>query len=138
MVNYSDGLTDLQLDLYIDKFIKSDKIACFLSVKPNLSVHHVTIENENIVKGIENITKSGLRLNGGYFVFRREIFEYINYGEELIEEPFARLIKNRKIMTQKHNGFWIGMDTFKDRQQLEERFSNEDAPWELWRKNAKK
>jgi glucose-1-phosphate cytidylyltransferase len=138
LVNYSDGLTDLNLGLYIDNFIKTDKIACFLSVRPNLSVHHVTIENENIVTALENITRSGLRLNGGYFIFRREIFEYMNYGEELIEEPFKRLIKNKKIMTQKHNGFWIGMDTFKDRQQLEERFSKGDAPWELWRKDLNK
>jgi glucose-1-phosphate cytidylyltransferase len=138
LVNYSDGLTDLNLGLYIDNFIKTDKIACFLSVRPNLSVHHVTIENENIVTALENITRSGLRLNGGYFIFRREIFEYMNYGEELIEEPFKRLIKNKKIMTQKHNGFWIGMDTFKDRQQLEERFAKGDAPWELWGKNLNK
>ena len=135
LANYSDGLTDLQLDSYIDNFKKSGKTACFLSVRPNLSVHHVTIDNQNVVTGIENITRSGLRLNGGYFVFRKDIFEYIKYGEELVDEPFKRLITDRKIMTQKHDGFWIGMDTFKDRQQLEERFSKGDAPWELWRKD---
>ena len=137
LANYSDGLTDLNLNTYIDNFIKSDKVACFLSVRPNLSVHHITIEDENIVTSIENITRSGIWLNGGYFIFKRDIFEHINYGEELVEEPFKRLIINKKIMTQKHNGFWIGMDTFKDRQQLEERFSKGDAPWELWRKGLK-
>jgi glucose-1-phosphate cytidylyltransferase len=138
LANYSDGLTDLNLDSYMDKFIKNDKTACFLAVRPNLSVHHVKIENENHVTGIQHLTRSGIWLNGGYFIFKREIFEYLNYGEELVEEPFGRLIKNKKIMTQKHNGFWIGMDTFKDRQQLEERFSKGDAPWELWRKDLKK
>jgi glucose-1-phosphate cytidylyltransferase len=135
LTNYSDGLTDLNLDSYIDNFMKNDKIACFLSVKPNLSVHHVTIENENHVTGIQHLTRAGIWLNGGYFIFKREIFDYIKYGEELVEEPFRRLIKNEKIMTQKHNGFWIGMDTFKDRQQLEENFTKGDAPWELWRKD---
>jgi glucose-1-phosphate cytidylyltransferase len=115
--------------------MKSGKTACFLSVKPNLSVHHVTIENENIVTGIQHLTKAGIWLNGGYFIFRKEIFDYIRNGEELVEEPFRRLIRENKVITQKHNGFWIGMDTFKDRQQLEERFSNGEAPWELWRKN---
>jgi glucose-1-phosphate cytidylyltransferase len=134
LANYSDGLTDLHLNSYIDNFLGSDKIACFLAVRPNLSVHHVTIEDEKTVTRIENITRSGIWLNGGYFIFKRDIFEYINYGEELVEEPFKRLIDDKKIMTQKHNGFWIGMDTFKDRQQLEERFSKGDAPWELWRK----
>ena len=136
LTNYSDGLTDLNLDSYIDNFMKNDKIACFLSVKPNLSVHHVTIENENHVTGIQHLTRAGIWLNGGYFIFKKEIFDYIKYGEELVEEPFRRLIKNEKIMTQKHNGFWIGMDTFKDRQQLEENFTKGDAPWEVWRKNT--
>src|SRR4030067_920072 len=49
LANYSDGLTDLNLNTYIDNFIKSDKIACFFSVRPNLSVHHVTIKKEQIV-----------------------------------------------------------------------------------------
>jgi glucose-1-phosphate cytidylyltransferase len=134
LANYSDGLTDLRLDEYIDNFLKTNKTACFLSVKPNLSVHNVTIENENIVTGIQHLTKAGIWLNGGYFIFNKHIFDYINNGEELVEEPFRRLIKENNITTQKHHGFWIGMDTFKDRQQLEERFSRGDAPWELWKK----
>jgi len=138
LVNYSDGLTDLDLTAYLGRFIKSDKTACFLSVKPNLSVHHVTIENENIVTGIQHLTKAGIWLNGGYFIFRKEIFDYIRNGEELVEEPFRRLIRENKVTTQKHNGFWIGMDTFKDRQLLEEVFSSGEAPWEHWRKDLKK
>jgi glucose-1-phosphate cytidylyltransferase len=137
LANYSDGLSDLLLDSYIEIFIKMDYTACFLSVKPNMSVHNVTIENDNIVTGIQHLTRSGIWLNGGYFIFRKEIFDYIKNGEELVEEPFRRLIKNNKLTTQKHNGFWIGLDTFKDRQQLEERFSNGDAPWEFWRKDIK-
>ena len=138
LANYSDGLADLDLNPYIDRFTRSGKTACFLAVKPNLSVHQVTIENENIVTGIQHLSKAGIWLNGGYFIFRKEIFDYIRNGEELVEEPFRRLIKEDKITTQKHHGFWIGMDTFKDRQQLEERFSSGDAPWECWRKNQKK
>jgi glucose-1-phosphate cytidylyltransferase len=96
LANYSDGLTDLPLDSYVDNFVNNDKTACFLSVRPNLSVHQVTIENENHVKAIQNITRSGIWLNGGYFIFRKEIFEYMKYGEELVEEPFKRLIEKRE------------------------------------------
>ena len=105
LANYSDGLVDLNLKSYIENFMKGDKTACFLAVRPNSSVHHVTIDNENHVTGIQNLTKAGIWLNGGYFIFKREIFEYINYGEELVEEPFWRMIKNKQIVTQKHNGF---------------------------------
>ena len=62
---------------------------------------------------------------------RNEIFSYIRQGEELIREPFQRLIDKKALLAYKYNGFWQCMDTFKDKQHLEE-LNQGTAPWKVW------
>ncbi|MDQ6948847.1 MAG: glucose-1-phosphate cytidylyltransferase, partial [Actinomycetota bacterium] len=71
-------------------------------------------------------------INGGYFIFRRAIFDYMREGEELVEEPFQRLIADRQLMAYRYDGFWAAMDTFKDRQQLEALHQSGRPPWTVW------
>jgi glucose-1-phosphate cytidylyltransferase len=66
-------------------------------------------------------------------VFRKEIFEYLGEGEDLVDEPFARLIENDELMAHRYDGFWIAMDTFKDKQALDALYESGRAPWEIWR-----
>ena len=73
-----------------------------------------------------------MRINGGYFVFRTEIFQYIRSGEELVGEPFRRLIRDNQLIAYRHDGFWMAMDTLKDRERIEEFYSRGNAPWEVW------
>ena len=107
-------------------------MACFVSVKPRASFHMISVDRAGIVKSIEHITKSGARINGGFFLFRREIFRYIKDGEELVEQPFRRLICERQLLAHAHNGFWACMDTFKELQELEDLYSRGNAPWIVW------
>jgi len=132
MANYSDGLTDLSLPAHLDHFQRQDVVASFLSVKPNLSYHVVSVEDGGRVTAIEELRQTPLRINAGYFIFRREIFDYIGPGEELVVEPFRRLVRERRLAAYEHNGFFMAMDTFKDRQQLEDIQARGDAPWEVW------
>ena len=76
--------------------------------------------------------KAHIRINGGYFVFRPAIFDYLRSGEELVCEPFQRLIAERRLAELEYDGFWMSMDTFKDRQQLEDIHSTGCAPWQVW------
>jgi len=92
LANYSDGLSDLPLSRQLEHFQQHDAIASFVAVKPNLSYHIVDAGAEGLVKALEPIQQMPVRINGGYFVFRREIFDYIEEGEELVCEPFERLI----------------------------------------------
>lgn len=133
LANYSDGLTDLFLPELIENFQRQDKIASFLCVKPSQSFHLVSMKEDGVVDEIQDVKKSGIRINGGYFVFRKEIFNYINKGEELVVEPFQRLIEMEKLMAYKYDGFWACMDTFKEQQQLDDMFSQGKAPWEVWK-----
>jgi len=137
LANYSDGLTNLPLPDLVDNFLKHEKIACFLCVKPTQSFHVVSTKDGGVVSEILHVDQTDMWINGGYFVFRQGIFGYINQGEELIEEPFHRLIEREKLMAYKYEGFWACMDTFKDKQQLDDMYSRGEAPWEVWKNSPK-
>jgi glucose-1-phosphate cytidylyltransferase len=137
LANYSDGLTDLPLSDLIDDFLKHKKIACFLCVKPTQSFHVVSIKNDVLVSKIQHINRSRIWINGGHYIFRNDIFRYINEGEELIMEPFKRLIDKEELLAYKYRGFWTSMDTFKDKQRLDDMYSRGEAPWEGWKSSLK-
>ena len=132
LANYTDGLCDVNLNELVETFRRSNRVACFVSVKPRASFHMISVDREGIVKSIEHVTKSGARINGGFFVFRRDLFRYIKEGEELVEQPFRRLISEEQLLSHAHNGFWACMDTFKERQELEDLYSRGNAPWTVW------
>ena len=133
LANYSDGLTDLHLPDMIDNFYKQDKIASFLCVKPSQSFHIVSTQENGVVNNILDVKEANIRINGGFFIFKKDIFNYINSGEELVCEPFQRLIEQEKLIAYKYDGFWACMDTFKEQQQLDDMFSQGNAPWAVWK-----
>jgi len=134
LANYTDGVTDLPLDVHIDRLRASGKVASFAAVSPIQSFHVVAVNDDDTVKSISHLTRSGLRINGGYFVFRPEIYDYMEEGDELVEAPFQRLIAAQQLLGYRYDGFWANMDTFKDKRMLEEVFFQGKAPWELWKK----
>jgi glucose-1-phosphate cytidylyltransferase len=136
LANYSDGLTNLPLPSQLAQFRESGAIGTFVCVKPNLSYHLVSLAADGRVGGMQEIGSSGVRINGGYFAFRTEIFDYLKPGEELVEEPFQRLIAAGRLAAYPYNGFWMPMDTFKDRQRLEELYARGDAPWQIWKTSS--
>lgn len=133
MANYSDGLSDLPLDTHVDEFVASGKIAQFVAIRPPLSYHLVEIGDNSLATGVSPMAEADLWINGGYFVFRREIFDYMEPGEELVLEPFARLLGERELLARRYNGFWAPLDTFKDKQRLDDLVSSGHGPWELWK-----
>ena len=132
LANYSDGLTDLPLNDQIEHFLHEEKVASFLCVKPNLSCHFITLNPEGVVEAIKDVTRSDIRINGGYFVFRKDIFQYMKDGEELLHEPFQRLVQQEQLLAYKYDGFWAAMDTFKDKQTLDDIYARGQAPWQVW------
>ena len=99
-----------------------------LSVPAPHTFHIVHSDAEHHATRLEAVTHSPIRINGGFFTFKQEIFDHINEGEELVIEPFQRLIKQQQLIAQRHDGFWACMDTFKERQLLEA-WSGTDAPY---------
>jgi len=136
LANYSDNLTDFNLPDLIERFDEQDKVGAFLCVRPNLSCHCVSIGDGGLVRDIKSLGQSEIMINGGYFVFKRSIFDYIKAGEELVLEPFQRLIAEKQLLAYAYDGFWKSMDTFKEKQELDDLYSTGLAPWQLWKRQV--
>lgn len=133
LANYADGLTNLDLDAYLEYFRARDKLACFLSVPAPHTFHIVDADRDHHVRKLEAVGRSVVRINGGFFAFQHRIFDYIREGEDLVLEPFDRLIAERELLAYPFDGFWRNMDTFKDKQDLEELLQRGDSPWQVWK-----
>jgi glucose-1-phosphate cytidylyltransferase len=129
LATYGDGLTDLPLDEMVAAFTAVDKSAMFLSVRPSVNMHVVQADLDGTVRRIEDITEANVFINGGYFVLRREILNLIEPGDELVEQPFRRLIEREGLLAYPYHGFWAPMDTLKDKQQLDALWEAGSAPW---------
>jgi glucose-1-phosphate cytidylyltransferase len=138
LANYSDGLVDLHLPDLIDSFAKQKKTASFISVRPSLSYHVVSAAPDGTVQEIREISRSNMRINGGYFIFRKQIFDYMKAGEELVLQPFQRLIEQKQLIAHPYDGFFASMDTFKDKQVLDDLYNSGKAPWEVWKNDPEK
>ncbi len=136
LANYSDGLTDLPLDEYLQHFRLQDKVASFACVRPSQSFHPVSLDRDGLVRDIRQAADADLWINGGFFAFKREIFDYMKDGEELVEEPFQRLIRAQQLAAYRYEGFWVCMDTFKDKQAFDDMHARGETPWQVWRTAA--
>lgn len=133
LANYSDGLTDCPLPTIIDRARQKNTIATFLAVRPNHSFHITRLGGDDEVTGVYDVKTTDMWINGGFFVLKREIFDYMRPGEELVLEPFERLIERKQLTACRHEGFWRGVDTFKDLQDMENCVTQGNGPWEVWR-----
>lgn len=133
LANYADGLSDVPMNDVIANFEKSDAIATFASVRSSQSFHTVRAGADGVVTGMGAMSEGQLWINGGYFVLRREIFDYLEEGDELVGKPFARLIEKRRLATYQHAGFWQSMDTFKDKIIFDRLDAQGSCPWILWK-----
>ncbi len=132
LANYTDGLADLDLNSYIDNFCQTGKTASFLAVQPSQSFHVVNIDDRGEVININPVHNMDLWINGGFFAFKRDIFDYMRPGEELVIEPFRRLIDAKQLMAHKHEGFWACMDTLKEKKLFDDMYASGQMPWAVW------
>jgi len=132
MANYSDGLADLDIHKYLDHFYQQDKIASFLSVRPSQSFHVVSSGQDGLVANLSPVANTDLWINGGFFVFKKDIFNYLQEGEELVQEPFYRLIQENQLVTYRNQGFWACVDTLKEKKMFDDMYARGDTPWAVW------
>jgi len=136
LANYSDGLSDLPLDTYLAAFAQHNAVAGFVSVRPSQSFHAVQAESDGTVRSLAPVSGSDYWVNGGFFCLRSQIFDVLNEGEELVEQPFGRLLQRRQLWTYRYDGFWAAMDTFKDKITLDRMEARGDCPWMVWRRTT--
>ncbi len=132
LANYGDQLTDAPLPTMISVLKRRDKVASMLSVRPTYTTHVLKVRDDHTVAAVESMNSGAVWINGGVIIFRNDIFEYMREGEELVEEPFSRLIAARRLLAYRYEGFWAPMDTLKDRQLLEALAETARPPWAVW------
>lgn len=134
LANYSDGLTDLPFNDYLAESRKRDATASFVAVRTAHSFHAAHTDDDGLVTSMGRMSNSDFWVNGGFFILKNQIFDYLKDGEELVEEPFERLIAQKKLFGYRYEGFWRAMDTFKDKTTFDQLQATGDCPWEVWRK----
>jgi glucose-1-phosphate cytidylyltransferase len=132
MCSYADCLTDAPLDDMIDNFKRSNKAMSFIAVKPSSSFHALQYDAAGDLIAIRPADQLGLYINGGYWIMRPEVFDYIKPGEEVVEEPMQRMIKAKKLTAYRYDGFWACMDTFKEKMMLDDIVNSGKAKWQVW------
>jgi glucose-1-phosphate cytidylyltransferase len=137
LANYSDGLTDAPLSDMIDRLKKSGKVGCFIAVRPPFNFHLAEFGEQGAVARMRSSQESEIWINGGYFVFSNKIFDYMRDSEELVLEPFNRLIAAQQLIAYKHEGFWRAMDTLQDKRVLEDMVERGAMPWRDFSNSAK-
>ena len=133
LASYGDCLTDAPLNEFIEDFRGRDAMAAFLSVRPSYTFHVVTSDERGRVERVTHVRDADIWINGGYFIFRPEIFDHIRPGEDLVTAPFQRLIEAGRLIAYRYDGFWMPMDTIKEMQDLELLYQSGSPPWAVWR-----
>lgn len=131
LANYGDGLSDVPLPTMLENFHRSNALASLLLVQPTATFDLVQSEPGGIVTDIRQLSRTDIWINGGFFIMRNDVFRYIQPGEELVRQPLQRLIQKKALHAYKYTGFWQCMDTFKDKQCLDE-LNQTVAPWKVW------
>jgi glucose-1-phosphate cytidylyltransferase len=136
LANYADALSDLPFDHHLAMFLSRKMVVgSFAAVIGNQSFHFVTTDEHNVVTRVSSLRDQQLWVNGGFFIFRTEIFDYLEEGDELVEAPFARLVAQRKLMAYPWDGFWHCMDTLKDKMALDRMEADGVCKWKVWQQS---
>jgi glucose-1-phosphate cytidylyltransferase len=132
LANYGDVLTNAPMNDLIDGFLQTNAVGSLLAEPPQDSFHVVQIDDESRLTGLERVADMNMRINGGYFVLRKEIFDYLSPGDDLVTDTFVRAARTGKFRAVRFDGFWAPMDTLKERAALEEMHRSGKRPWALW------
>ena len=132
MANYADVLTNAPLPDMTARFEASNAVASLLAVPPQSSHHVVDIDSDGLITQVTLMRDLRQWENGGYFILRPEIFDYLHENEDLVEDALMRLVPQRRLLAYPHKGYWSPADTVKERAQLEDMYHKGTCPWMIW------
>lgn len=137
LANYGDVLTDAPMNQIVEGFAASNAVGSLLAVSPQDSFHVVKIDQGDHISAFQRVADMDMWINGGYFVLRQEIFDYLNEGEDLVMDACVKAAAEGKMRAVRYKGFWAPMDTLKERSALEEMHRQDSMPWALWDPNQR-
>jgi glucose-1-phosphate cytidylyltransferase len=136
LANYGDVLTDAPMNDIIDEVAASDVAGSLLAVPPQDSFHVVDINSHSRITAFTPAAEMSMRINGGYFVLKQDIFEYLHEGEDLVMNACVRAAADGRMLAIPYDGFWAAMDTLKERSWLEDLYRSGRSPWAVWQEDS--
>ena len=132
-VTYGDGLSDVNLNNLVTYHKEKKSLATLTAIHPPERFGVLNLSGDYVTEFHEKHTGESSWINGGFFVFEPEIFDYLQNDSTVLERaPLETLAKEQKLSAFKHNGFWHPMDTLRDKKHLEDLWTSEKAPWKIW------
>lgn len=135
LANYGDGLSDVDMNSLVLSLPESS-VGSLLAVPPQDSFHVLDFGAEGHMTGLQAVADMDMWINGGFFVLRQGIFDYLEPGDDLVMNACIRAAADGRFTANRYTGFWACMDTLKERAYLEELHASGDAPWEVWKRPA--
>ena len=133
LANYADVFTDAPLPDMISRFEATDAVVSLIAVQQQSSHHVVEVDEGGLITGVTPVRDLLQWENGGYFVIRPEIFDYLSEGDDLVEDAIMRrLVPQRKAIAYPWKGYWTPADTVKERSKLEDMYYQGNCPWMVW------
>ncbi len=129
---YGDGVSDVDLSRLLEFHRSHGKVATVTVVRPRLTFGLLDVRDDNVVTRFEEKPRLDGWINGGFFVFDRRIFDYLEDDSILEREPMEQLAADGQLVAFRHEGFWACMDTYKDQADLNATWSSGKAPWRTW------
>lgn len=136
MLTYGDGVSDVDLNALLKFHKKHGKTATLTTVKPPQTFGRISFnENGKIIHFKEKSQEDSIWINGGFFVLKPTVFDYISDNSDKImweESPMEELTKSGELYAYKHIGFWKCMDAMRDKIELDNLWNSNNAKWKIW------
>lgn len=134
MLTYGDGVTDLNIKELLNFHKNQGKIGTLTGVFPPSRYGELLIQGDRVVSFKEKSKNQNNSINGGYFVFNREFFNYLDNDDSCIleKEPLEKLASDGELKVFQHKGFWQCMDTYRDYKYLNDLWERGKVPWKVW------
>ena len=130
---YGDGLSDIPMNELINFHKTKGNLATVTAIKPPGRFGSLTITNDKVTGFVEKPPGDGGWINGGFFVLEPQVLDYIKNDSTVWErEPLEQLAKDGHLNVYKQDGFWSAVDTLRDKNNLEDLWRQEKAPWKKW------
>jgi len=131
-VTYGDGVADIDLKALIQFHIDHGRTATLVAVRPRSNFGMLELDTDGTVVEFQEKPPMDHWVNGGFFVFNRNILDYLDDNVVLEREPLERLVRAGQLVAYRHAGFWKCLDTYKDYLELNQMYDSGQAAWKIW------
>lgn len=134
MVTYGDGISDINIGDLVDYHNSHKKLATLTAVRPTSRFGILSIDSSSMVQRFSEKPQTNEWINAGYFVFNREVFNYLKDDQCILErDPLEQLAREGELMAYKHDGFFYAMDTYRDYIYINDMWDSGETPWKKWK-----